>query len=255
MIRESLYFTFAGRKSSDYGIMNVSIAAGLYEESFMANRTIKEIYIRGKDNPYHQEVAREPKSFQVTFAFEDTWDDDLINEVARWLDVEYYQPLIFSEEQEKVYYVMPVNDSTITHNGLKQGYLTLTFRCESPYSYSQMKVTPWYDFSNSTVSTLDLYNKGGKTILPELYIVKVGDGDLTITNLSNKGEVSKFVSLLDEEELYLHGENEVIETNLPNVYRFDNFNDNYLKLYYGKNTLQIDGKCKIKFQYRYKYII
>jgi predicted phage tail component-like protein len=134
MIRESLYFTFAGRKSSDYGIMNVSIAAGLYEESFMANRTIKEIYIRGKDNPYHQEVAREPKSFQVTFAFEDTWDDDLINEVARWLDVEYYQPLIFSEEQEKVYYVMPVNDSTITHNGLKQGYLTLTFRCESPYS-------------------------------------------------------------------------------------------------------------------------
>jgi predicted phage tail component-like protein len=255
MIKESLYFTFAGRKSSDYGILNVSIASGLYEESFMASRSIKEVFIRGKENPYFQELTKEPKSFQVTFAFQDTWNDDLINEVARWFDVEYYQPLIFSEEPEKVYYVMPVNESSVTHNGLKQGYLTLTFRCESPYSYSPMKVTPWYDFSQSTVLTLDIYNKGDKTILPEINIVKVGDGDLTITNLSNKGEISQFVSLLDGEELYVHGENEVIETSLVNTYRFDSFNDNYLKLYYGKNTLQINGACKIKFQYRYKFII
>jgi predicted phage tail component-like protein len=255
MIRESEYFMFAGRNSADYGIMNVSINSGLYEEPFLANRTIKEVTIRGKESPYLQEVTRDPKSFSVTFAFEDTWDDDLINEVSRWLDVDFYQPLTFSAEQEKVYYAMPVNDSTLTHNGLKQGYVTLTFRCDSPYSYSHLKVTPWNDFSKLSTNTIDIYNYGTKPILPEIYFMKIGDGDLTITNLSNKGMVSQFVTLLDNEEIYVNGECQIIETNLDNIWRYDNFNDNYLELSYGKNTLQVDGKCKIKFQYRYKFSI
>jgi predicted phage tail component-like protein len=221
----------------------------------MASRSIKEFSIRGRENPYLQEITREPKSFQLNFAFQDTWNDDLINEVARWLDVEFYQPLTFSESEEKVYYVMPVNDSSLIHNGLKQGYISLTMRCDSPYSYSHVKVTPWYDFSNSDVSTVEIPNYGDKTILPEVYITKITDGDISITNLSKSQPVFEFVSLLDKEELYVNGENEIIETNLDNVWRYDNFSDNYLELPYGKNTFQIKGKCKIKFQYRYKFII
>jgi predicted phage tail component-like protein len=255
MIRESVFFTFANRKSSDFGIYNVTTQSGMYEENFMTNRSIKEFTIRGRENPYLQEVVKDPKSFQLNFAFQDTWNDDLINEVARWLDVDFYQPLTFSEEQEKVYYVMPVNDATLIHNGLKQGYITLTMRCDSPYSYSHMKVTPWYDSSDKDSSIVEIYNYGDKTILPELFITKVDSGDLTIINLSNKGEQTVFTSIFDSEELYVNGENEIIETNLPNIWRYDNFNDNHLKLYYGKNTLQISGKCKIKFQYRYKFII
>jgi predicted phage tail component-like protein len=255
MIRESIYFTFAGRNSSDYGIMNISFSTDLYNESFMANRNIKEIVIRGRETPYFQELTKEPKSIQLNFAFEDTWNDDLINEVARWLDVDFYQPLTFSEEPEKVYYVMPTNDSTVTHNGLKQGYLTLTMRCDSPYSYSRTKVTPWYDCTASDTTIIELYNKGDKAILPEVFINKVGLGTISITNLSNKGEMTSFTSISDNEQLYVNGENEIIETNLENIWRYDNFNDTYLTLYYGKNILQVNGKCKIKFQYRYKFII
>jgi hypothetical protein len=118
-----------------------------------------------------------------------------------------------------------------------------------------VKVTPWYDFSNSDVSTVEISNYGDKTILPEVYITKITDGDISIINLSNNQPVFEFVSLLDNEELYVNGENEIIETNLSDVWRFDNFSDNYLELPYGKNILQIKGKCKIKFQYRYKFII
>lgn len=255
MIRESVFFTFANRKSSDFGIYNVTTQTGLYEESFMGNRSIKEFTIRGRENPYFQEVIKDPKSFQLNFAFQDTWNDELINEVARWLDVDFYQPLTFSEEQEKVYYVMPVNDSSLIHNGLKQGYISLTMRCDSPYSYSHTKVTPWYDCSKSDITMIEISNNGDKPILPQLFITKITSGDLTITNYSNKGEQTIFTSLFDSEELQVNGENEIIETNIPNIWRYDNFNDNYLTLNYGKNTLQINGKCKIRFQYRYKFII
>jgi predicted phage tail component-like protein len=255
MIRESLYFTFAGRKSSDLGIINVAISTGSYEEPFMASRSIKEYTIRGQEKPLFQEITRESKSLQVSFYFENGWNDDLIREVARWLDVEFYHPLTFSEDEEKVYYVLPVDSSSIIHNGLKQGYITLTFRCDSPYSYSHDKVTPWYDLSNANSSTIEIRNMGDKSIIPEIYILKTTSGDLSIRNLSNKGEVSSFTSLVAEEELYVNGENQIIESNLPNTWRYDNFNDTYLTLNYGKNILQIDGKCKLKFKYKYKFII
>jgi predicted phage tail component-like protein len=255
MIKESLFFTFAGRKSSDFGILNVAVSAGLYEEPFMASRSIKEYTIRGQEKPYFQEITRESKSLQVSFYFENGWDDDSIREVARWLDVEFYQPMTFSEDEEKVYYVIPTDSSSIIHNGLKQGYITLTFRCDSPYSYSHDKVTPWYDLSIQDVSTIEIRNIGDKSIIPEIYILKTTAGDLSIRNLSNKGELSSFKSLIADEELYVNGENQIIESSLLNTWRYDNFNDTHLTLYLGKNTLQIDGKCKIKLKYKYKFII
>jgi predicted phage tail component-like protein len=255
MIKESLYFTFAGRKSSEFGILNVAVAAGLYDEPFMANRSIKEYTIRGQEKPLFQEITRESKSLQVSFYFENGWNDELIREVARWLDVEFYQPIIFSEDEEKVYYVLPVDSSSIIHNGLKQGYITLTFRCDSPYSYSHLKVTPWYDLSKVSSSTIEIKNMGDKLILPELFIVKATSGDLKITNMSNKGEVCSFTSLEENEELYVNGDNQIIDSNLPNTWRYDNFNDQYLTLYRGKNILQIDGQCKVKLRYKYKFII
>lgn len=255
MIRESEYFIFAGRKSAEFGIRNVAISTGLYEEPFMASRSIKEFTIRGQERPYFQEITRESKSIQVSFYFDNGWDDELIREVARWLDVEFYQPITFSEDQEKVYFVLPTDSSSIIHNGLKQGYITLTFRCDSPYSYSHTKATPWYDLSKVNTSTIEIRNKGDKIILPEIDIIKIGSGDLSITNLSNKGEITSFTSLSSDEEIYVNGENQIIETNLPNTWRYDNFNDNYLSLVYGKNILEVNGKCKLKFKYKYKFII
>ncbi|MEH7116048.1 distal tail protein Dit [Neobacillus vireti] len=254
MISESLYFTLNGVKSSDFGIMNVTIQTGMYEESFMSSRSIKEFTIRGHEKPYFQEVTREPKSINLTFAFEETWDDELISRVSRWLDIDFYQPLSFSEQPDKVYYVMTVNEPTIIHNGLKQGYITLNMRCDSPYSYSHDIVSPWYDCVSSG-TYIDIYNKGDKAIYSKLWIQKVGNGNLSIFNTSNGNEEFKFVGLLDNEEVYVDGENQIIETSLPNTWRYDNFNDFYLPLHYGKNTLKIVGSCKLKFQYKYKFII
>lgn len=256
MIRESLYFSFANRKSTDFGIYNVSISdGGLYEEQITANKSINEITVRGNDKPYFINVQKEPKTIQLRFSFLETWNDDLIDEVIRWLNVDFYQPLCFSENLDRVYYAMPLDGINLIHNGLKHGYLNLTMRCDSPYSYSHDQVTEWYDFTTGNPFKKDILtieNYGHFPIKPEIWIQKVGDGDLTINNLSyaNNKEF-KFTGLKDGEELYVDCENEYIETNLPDTYRYDDFSDNYLELDYGNNVLKVTGSAKLKFGYRF----
>ena len=60
MIKESLYFSFAGRKSSEFGITNVSIQSGLFEEPFIGSRSIRETTVRGNPRPYFTEVETSP---------------------------------------------------------------------------------------------------------------------------------------------------------------------------------------------------
>lgn len=249
MIRESLYFSFAGRKSTDFGIINVSISDGLFEEQVVSNKTINEVKIRGNDKPYFIDVTKEPKQFQLRFYFEETWNDQLINDVIRWLNVDFYEPLFFSENIDRVFYAMPVDGINLIHNGLKQGYLTLNMRCDSPYSYGHEQVTPWYECDNERMIELD--NLGHFPIMPEIWIQKIGDGNISILNYSNGTDEFKFTGLKNNEELYVDGENEIVETNLPNTYRLDNFSEYYVTLVYGRNTLKVTGDCKIKFRYRY----
>jgi len=254
MLRESLYFSFANRKSIDFGIYNVGISDGLFEEQISYNKTINEKRVRGNDKPYFIDITREPKQFQLRFAFDDTFNDDLIDEILRWLNVDFYQPLFFSENIDRVFYAMPIDNINLIHNGLKNGYVNLNMRCDSPYSYSHYKTTHWYDFSsNLQDKIIQINNKGHFSIKPEIWINKIGDGDIEIINYSNGLETFKLTGLKDQEEIYVDCENEIIETNLPNTYRYDNFNDSYLELVYGKNTLKVVGEAKIKFQYRYIY--
>jgi phage-related protein len=252
MIREANYFEFNGIRSTDFNIRNVSISGGLYQESFLSNRTINEVVIRGKDKPYLFDVTKDPLSFQLSFFFEGGWDDDMLSEVVKWLDVDCYKPLFFDTNIDKVYYCMPVSSTDLMHNGLREGYVTLTMRCDSPYAYSRYMVTDWYNCTTSSI-TFELMNMGHKDILPFFDIVKVYDGDITITNMSRANSVMAITSLHDKEELTINGENEIIQTSLPNTYRYDNFNDFYLPLYVGNNIIQVTGLCKLKLEYRFKY--
>ncbi|MEK4006326.1 phage tail domain-containing protein [Paenibacillus sp. FSL H3-0333] len=167
-IRDSLFFSFAGEKSTKYGIYNVNLDGGMQEESFASSAEIIEESIRGRDKPYFQGVTRKPLQFSVNFAFMDTWDSQKISEVAEWLtSPDYYQELYFTNEigvdPEKIYYAMVVEDATLVHNCLRQGYIKLTFRCDSPYAYSPIMTSREYvwDKSYAEIKNLD-FNAGEK---------------------------------------------------------------------------------------------
>lgn len=97
-------------------------------------------------------------------------------------------------------------------------------------------------------------NQGDQHCRPELWITKVNQGDLTITNLSSAQPPFTFTQLLDEEQLYINNEQQHIETDLPVVYRYKDFNDNYLSLPHGKNILHVEGQGDLSFRYQYTYL-
>lgn len=148
-IRDSLYFSYAGKRSVDYGIYNVNLNGGMQEESFAASREIVEDAIKTKDKPYFQQIKQSPLKFTVSFAFEEAWDTQKLRNVVTWLtSPSYYEELYFTNDlatgPERLYYALVVDDATLVHNCLSQGYVKLTFRCDSPYAYSPILATDEY---------------------------------------------------------------------------------------------------------------
>lgn len=257
MIRESEHFFFAGRKSTDFGIRNVAVAEGLFDEQVVANKTINEVYIPGRDEPYFFDTSEEPKIIQLRFGFLEKWNDKLIDEVIRWLNVDTYQPLYFEGDIDRVFYALPIDGIHKIHNGLKQGYLTLTMRCNSGKSYSHQITTHLYDTKKlSQIQNVDppiikLGNRGHFSIYPEIWIEKIDEGDLYIYNKTNGNSEFRFKNIDIGEKLFVDCKNEIINTDKERTYRYDDFNDNYLELIYGENVLALSSNMKIRFRYRY----
>lgn len=254
-MREGLNFYYRGKYSLDMGLINVVVdSSSMLEEPFLAEREIQEIEVRGNDKPYFQGIKRSPLSFSLSFSFVDTYDEQKIREVARWLSPDYYEPFYTDDNPNRIFYCMPVEESTLIHNGLKQGYVNLTMRCDSPYSYSPIHISPEYDFSNNTPGgtpfTFD--NLGDVKLMPEIWITKIGNGDLSIVNLTDRNREFKFVNLLDNEVIYVHNEKQIITTDISMTYRYDNFNDNYLSFVYGTNNLVAYGNFKMVMRYQFK---
>lgn len=254
MIRESEHFSFAGRQSTDFEIRNVSVEDGMFNEQVIASKSINEVHIRGRKDPYFIDTSEEPKTIQLRFAFERTWDDRLIDEVIRWLNVDYYQPLFFSADIDRVFYVIPVDGVDLLHNGLKQGYLNLTMRCNSSNSFSHDIISPVYqpwDEKTTGETEIALDNYGHFSVYPDIWIEKIGDGNIFIFNRTNGNQEFRFEDIDKDEKLYVDCTNEFIKTDKERTYRYDNFNDNYLELVYGRNMLSISNNAKFQFRYRY----
>jgi phage-related protein len=188
----------------------------------------------------------------VSFYFDGGWDENKIRQVSRWLFQDYYKPLSFSDNPERIFFAVVDSDSSLFHNSLSEGYVTLSFRCDGPYSYSPVYQTDVYDISVDTI--ISISNTGDLPLYPEVSIQKTGIGDVSITNLTNGGNITKFTGLQDNETIYFNSENEDIETDIAGTYRYDSYNCVRLELVVGVNNLKISGTCKIQFRYQYKLL-
>lgn len=251
---KSDWFSYDGRNSIDFDLMNINIGFGkMIENVFLPNRQIQEISIDGNEKPYFHKVKRDPIILKLSFAFRDTFDNDMLKKVKHWLNQDYYKPLMFSSDPERIYYAMCIDDTTIFDTGFDQGYIDLTMRCDSPYAYTPFYSTNDLDFSINPKGRLyGFYNRGDYDCNPEIWIKKVGDGDVSIYNLTDANREFKFTGLKNNEMIYINNETEEIVTDVPNTYRYDNFNDNYLRLKYGLNRLMIFGNCILRFRYQFR---
>jgi phage-related protein len=255
-MRENLAFYFNNEISSNFGIVNINLEGGLIQEHLFASREIFEENIRGKTKPYFLNVEQKPFEFQLAFAFLDSFDNNKMREISRWLNVPYYKEFYFIENPQFRFFVMPVVDSFITHNGTNQGYVTLTMRSNDAFSYSQEFLTENYDLSlnppEGTQITID--NDGDVPIGLEMWITKYNDGEITIVNTNDNSRFN-INNLKDYEQIYINHENEDIQSNVPSLYHYDDVTTDYMKLPIGRNVLNVIGRCKIQFRYRFKYLI
>ena len=251
MYKSSLYFTFNGENSIDYGVINCSVESGLYEEQFLPSTEIITTNIRDRDEPYFQTKKLSPRVLDVTLAFEDDITSDKLRALGRLFNQNYYCPMIFSDDLDKIYYVMYQGDPSLFHTGIN-GYVKFQLLCKSPYIYTSEYLSEVYTITDS--GTIEFTNSGDVDLYPEMEIVKVGNGDLSIVNNTNSGIELKFTGLENGEEIYLDCENEDIISSLG-ISRFGNFNDNYLCLKWGVNQLSVTGSCTIQFRYQFRLLI
>lgn len=252
-IREKLNFNFDGIWSEQFGLISINVAGGMFEETLVSGREVIETRTRGNRKPMFHSIESSPIEFQMTIAFTGKFIDEKIDDVIRWLFVDYYKPLYFEGREDKLYYCIPVGDSSIVHNGLNEGYFTILMRCNSSSVYSSVIIT-----DNTIVSdtrNVTIKNIGHYDIYPEISIKKTGSkGDISIQNMNDVGSGIFYIrDLAINESIYLNCEKEIIESNLIGVSRYDNINGNFTRFLIGDNLIKIKGSCEIQFRFQHEF--
>lgn len=253
---ESLFFTYDGITSEEMGVIQINTGSGLFDEHYLPSVNIIEEKVPGNDVPYYIRTEREPITLPFSILFENELNDEEARKIGRWLNQDYYKPLIFSTHPHKIYYAKFSGNPRLFHNGCMQGYATLEMRCNAPWAYSPVYVSQLYDLSTNPSGGTEviLENNGDFDCTPIIYIEKVDIGDISIVNTSDGGKSLEMIGLTNLEKLTIDCETEEIETDLPGVYRYDSHNDVFLSIPRGVNRLQIYGKCKIQFKYEFKFL-
>ena len=151
-MQESMVFSYDGQSSKKFGVFLGHVESGLYHEPFLPERRIVEKKIANREKPYFQTIEQEPLQFPMTIVMTEWNNYDIKRQIARWLFQDYYKPLYFESNPERIYYAIIEGASEIHHNGVRDyndthAYITVNVRCDSPYAY-----TPEYPLPNITFS-------------------------------------------------------------------------------------------------------
>lgn len=253
-IKDSLYFNYDGISCRNFQLIQVHLGNGMFEEEFVAERSINELAVRGNDTPLFHGIEESPLEFSITIAFENKFSDSDIDKVILWLFKDTYKPLYFEDKPEKIYHCMPHGDSVIAHTGLREGYFTINMRCKSSKVLSPIKTSPIYTVPSTGKLRVAIQNDGHVEIYPEISIKKTGIGKVEFIRVAD-GEIFEINALTNLEDIYINTEKEIIETDAIGVYRYDNVIGDYqdMSLKVGKTEFDISGACKVTFRYTFKY--
>ncbi|AVM24339.1 phage tail domain-containing protein [Bacillus pumilus] len=262
MIKESQYFLFNHIRSIDMSVVNVNTEGGLQEENFLAGKTINETFLKDRPEPIVDSIVYEPFEMPLNFYVDQNIREGFyknrnltqkkLREIAKWLTVTDYSPLSFSSNLDIVYYAIPLNAMDLVHNCSEDGYIRLTMKV-LPFKYSTKISTPWINPSNKIGNILTFDNKGDITVPLSMEIQKIGDGNVTITNLSAYRTPFTIDDLKDREILKIDSVKELMESSLNGYECYEQSNESYVFLGEGQNRIKVEGSCLIRFNYRFKY--
>jgi phage-related protein len=254
----SLFFSYDGILSQDMGVYLVKINTGMQTTPYLPSREIVSENVFGKDDPFVYGMNHSPLTLTLVLASMENnfWTFEKRREIARWLSCNKFAEFYVADEEfiDRRFFLMYEGGVDLTTNSNQEGYIEITFRNISPYTYSPV-LQQVYDFStNTTTSDFTFTSLGDLDLYPQrLLIKKINNGNISFYNNSDGGRLFQFTSLIDGEIVTVDNESRTIETSLLSTNRYSNFNGNYLRFKYGNNFMQISGQCQIELYYRYTF--
>src|SRR5574344_262136 len=249
-MQDKLHFTYNGKSSRDFKIINVSLSNSFFEETFVANKTLNTVYSNNRRTSLYSGYKLEPLEFDMTLAFENSWDDTILTNVVNWLyqDSDYYKPLIFEGNEDRIYYCMPAGTSNIHHVGTNVGYITLRMMTNSPYVFGNVSLIPLKNAVKAIINNKGLNNPETKIILTSSVngeiVIKKGVNTVKITNVK-LGEI-----------ITMYPEDEDIVSSMPGRYLYGSvYGDmSNLCLSSGNNDFTITGISSASVQFQPYYL-
>lgn len=246
-IKDKISFTYNGKNTSEFGIISVSMDNGMFDEAFVASRTVNSETVKDVRKSLFNGVTYEDLSFELNLAFERDFTDELIDKVIAWLyDKEYYSKLQF-EELNKFVYAMPNGESRIVHTGTGRGYIVVSMITNSPYVFGDIVSVEKKADEDSVNITLD-----GK-INPEMNIdlYPLQDG---VYSIVVNGYTLQLSNLKANEVVTINPYEEDITSSLDNVYHYSDYLGDLSKLglLQKENTISVPADKNLKVVVTYQ---
>lgn len=257
---ESQFFIYDRAKSSDMDIHIMRIDhSGFIETPYTSSVDIKQEKVAKRHTPYFFGVERDNIEFTVQLVLMDKynqpkkWTPQDRNRVARWLFHDEYKEFISSDDLGKRYFCIATSDSDLNLIN-SQGYMEVTFTCNSPFAFSPTYVE-FFDLTGNTTSTIiEIENRSNiiKRYNPKLEIEYPDMAgfpettDIILKNLSDGGREFKLTDVKKDEIYSFDNENKIIKSSRQtNLNPLTHFNRNWLELVYGVNQIMVTGKIKL----------
>lgn len=243
---QSQYFVFDGIQSELMGIHIVRMERGMIPTPYMGSKNIRDVKVFGRDMPYFYGVEKGVIRFDLQMSLlDEEWTPQRRYEIARWLFQDVHKPFQTSDDLGKYYYAICTNAENLFLADSK-GFVNLTFTTNAPYAFSQVYTNTFDLTENDTTETIMVENNSnvGEYYYPKIEFALSGDSTgLSLKNLSDNNRIFEFTDLTTSEIISVDNKNKYILSNVPAVYRFQNFNKNWLRLRYGQNFIEVTGKC------------
>lgn len=255
---QSEYFIFDGIKSTDKeDMLSVRIEGGFIETPLFGGQDIEEEWIGGDDSSADYGVSMSPIEFTLKIMpLDKEWTPQLRYEIGKWLIHKDYKSMQFTDDLGKIYYCKCVSAGNLYTMG-NIGYLELTFRTNSPYAWSPIYIDSFDLSNNDGVEYIKLKNMSniGKNYRPIMEIELIGnETNISIKNISNKGEMFVLSGLATNEVVSVDNKNEYMVSNRATSHPYTKFSGDWIELVYGENRLEVKGRCKIKTKMQFPII-
>lgn len=244
-------FTFAGRSSSEFGLIVCDVGENRQEAVAFGNRaSIVSSRSTGRIQPVHYGVNyhEEPLEFSLVFGSDHDLDRYEMEEISYWLTghQDYQWLTIDQPDLRHVMFRCLISDLTPIFNGWLPVAFQATVTCDCPYAYGHQFESS-YSVNGTTEILFRNHGSVREYLKPVLEIATAGGSEFSIINHNDNDREFAFTGLPASGLTITVDNNSGIITESTGSYNlYPYFNMRFFRLVHGDNHLELSGNAAVK---------